>query len=98
MQGEVPRIVLPVIGTVAAWRTAARGLLAQGVRDAVWQVGDVGADLFATDPPAPTPQAPALTLPKDVVAEIETALCHADPERFARTYALLRRLQAGTLR
>ena len=98
MRGQVPRIVLPVIGTVAAWRKAARGLLAQGVADAVWQVGEGAGDLFATDAPTAMPQARALTLLKDAVDEIETALCHADPERFARAYALLRRLQEGTLR
>ena len=41
---------------------------------------------------------PALTLPKEAIAEIEAALCHPDPERFARAYGLLRRLNDGTLR
>lgn len=95
---DVPLIVLPVIGTVPAWRKAARGLLARGVPDAVWQVGDAPADLFATEPPGPVAKAPALNLPREAIAEIETALCHSAPERFARAYGLLRQLAHGTVR
>ena len=95
---DIPRVVLPVIGTVAAWRKAARGLLASGVQDAVWHVGDADGDLFATDPPKAVGNAPAFTLPKDALAEIEAALCHADPERFARAYAIVWRLRGGDLR
>ncbi len=91
-------VALPLIGTVAAWRQATRGLLAAGVPEVVWQVGDAAPDLFATLPPPPAAQAPALTLPKDAIVEVETALCHADPERFARAYDVLRRLALGKLR
>ncbi len=95
---DVPLIFLPVIGTVPAWRKAARGLLARGVPEAVWQVGDAPADLFATETAEPAGKVPALTLSRDAIAEIETALCHADPERFARAYGLLRRLADGLVR
>jgi probable DNA metabolism protein len=95
---DVPLIVLPVIGTVPAWRAAARGLLARGVPDAVWQVGTASPDLFATETADPALAATPLTLPRDAIAEIETALCHADPERFARAYLLLRRLASGAVR
>ena len=91
-------VTLPLIGTVAAWRKAARGLLASGVTEVLWQVGDAAPDLFATPAPAVVGPGPALALPKDAIAEIETALCHADPERFARAYGLLRRLAVGDLR
>ena len=91
-------VVLPVIGTVAAWRTAARALMAQGVSDVVWQVGDVAPDLFAVVDHRPTAPGPTLKLPKDAISEIETALCHADPQRFARAYTILQRLNAGTVR
>ena len=94
----VPLIVLPVIGTVPAWRKAARDFLACGVPEAVWQVGEAAADLFATEMAEPARKAAAVTLPRDAIAEIETALCHADPERFARAYGLLRRLAAGSVR
>ncbi len=36
---DITLVVLPVIGTVPAWRKAARSLLARGVSEAVWQVG-----------------------------------------------------------
>ncbi len=97
------RVALPLIGTVAAWRKAARGLIALGVTDVVWQIGEAAGDLFATDappnlgPPTLGP-VPAMTLPRAAVAEIEVALCHADPQRFARAYGLLRRLNDGSLR
>ncbi len=98
MVAGVPRVVLPVIGTVAAWRTAARGLLAQGVADVVWKVGEGAADLFAVDVASALVPPAALTLPRAAVAEMEVALCHADPQRFARAYGLLWRLNDGTLR
>lgn len=94
----VPLVVLPVIGTVPAWRKAARSLLARGVTDAVWRIGDAAPDLFATETTEPAGNPPALKLPREAIAEIETALCHADPERFARAYALLRRLAEGSVR
>ena len=92
------QITLPLIGTVAAWRKAARSLLAAGVPEVIWRVGDAAPDLFASQPAPTMAAAKALTLPKDAIAEIETALCHADPERFARGYALLRRLASDDLR
>lgn len=91
-------VTLPVIGTVAAWRRATRNLLASGVPEVVWQVGNEPADLFASLQPPPVADAPALTLPREAIVEVETALCHSDPERFARAYNLLRRLQLGQLR
>ncbi|WP_102225443.1 UdgX family uracil-DNA binding protein [Acidimangrovimonas sediminis] len=95
------RVVLPRIGTVAAWRDAARGLAGRGVpADAVlWQVGAEAPDLFAGAPaPAATGEPRAVRLPRVAVASLEAALCHSDPERFARAYALLLRLAAGDLR
>ena len=92
------RVVLPVIGTVTAWRSAARALISQGVADVVWQVGEAAPDLFAQTADLPSGTGAALTLPREAVAEIETALCHADPERFARAYSIVLRLSAGNLR
>lgn len=95
---NLPLLVLPLIGTVPAWRKAARGLLARGVPEAVWQVDDVSADLFTSESIDVATTAPGLTLPRGAITEIETALCHADPERFARAYSLLRRLADGSVR
>ncbi len=92
------QVVLPVIDTVPAWRTAARRFLASGVTDVVWHVGDATVDLFAAAAPEAVGKAPALKLPRQAVTEIETALCHRDPERFARAYGLLRRLNDGSVR
>ncbi|USI72049.1 UdgX family uracil-DNA binding protein [Sphingomonas morindae] len=83
---------------VEGWRAAARGLALAGVpADAVhWQVGDGPADLFAdAEPgvPPPAPGAEAFSVPRRFVELAETALLHADPERFARLYALLLRLR-----
>lgn len=96
-------VVLPRIGTVAAWRAEARRLAAAGVAPEAlrWTVGAREADLF-DDAPAPAaltpvPQ-PPLRLPRAALLGIETALHHSDPERFARAYGLLLRLGQGQLR
>lgn len=90
---------LPRIGAVAAWRAEARRLAASGARaeDILWTQGE-GDDLFAENtPPAPGPST-ALTLPREAVETIESALHHSDPERFARAYAIVLRLSRGALR
>ncbi len=94
------RVQLPRIGTVAAWRREARNLAAEGVppEAILWHVGDQSADLFMASPPGPTGTATTLTLPRDAVASIEKALCHSDPERFARAYGLVLRLSRRDLR
>ena len=92
------QVVLPRVGTVPAWRAEARRLAGEGVPadQVLWQVGGEAADLFAGAPT--TPGAPrALRLPRAAVEGIEEALCHSDPERFARAYAVLLRLADGTL-
>ncbi|QUS36994.1 UdgX family uracil-DNA binding protein [Falsirhodobacter algicola] len=89
------RIALPVIGTVAAWRGHVRRLAAEGVApEAVrWSVGAETPDLLDPDHPPVPPQ--RLTIARDALREIETALCHRDPERFARAHALVLRLNDG---
>ncbi|MCX7646283.1 MAG: UdgX family uracil-DNA binding protein [Rhodobacteraceae bacterium] len=93
-------VVLPVIGTVAAWREEARALARAGVpaEAVVWRVGAGAGDLFAGAPPAVSAPGRAPKLPRAAVEAIETALCHRDPERFARAYALVLRLSAGAVR
>ncbi|MCE0506542.1 UdgX family uracil-DNA binding protein [Roseivivax sp. GX 12232] len=125
------RVVLPRVGTVAAWRREARALARAGVapEDLVWSVGEAAPDLFADaagDGGAGAGDAPVagmsdglfaagdgaagaasatatpssdpsreLRLPKAAIATIEAALCHSDPERFARAYRLVLALSAG---
>ncbi|MHA6344959.1 UdgX family uracil-DNA binding protein [Roseivivax sp. CAU 1761] len=90
------QVVLPAIGTVAAWRDAARRLAGEGVapEDVLWSVGDAAPDLFAgTGAEGPGTAEPVrLTLPRAALDQIEAALCHSDPERFARGYRLVLRL------
>ncbi|SOB93930.1 TIGR03915 family putative DNA repair protein [Rhodobacter maris] len=87
------QVVLPRIGTVAAWRAEARRLAAAGVlpETVLWSVGEAAPDLFAASP-APRAASVAFRLPRVAVESIETALMHADPERFARAYVLVLRL------
>ncbi|WP_136684730.1 UdgX family uracil-DNA binding protein [Falsirhodobacter xinxiangensis] len=89
------QVVLPIIGTVAAWRTEARALAAEGIapEHVIWHRGTAPPDLFAGD--APKGQGRSLTIPRAALAEIEAALCHSDPERFARAYRLVLRLNDG---
>ncbi|WP_339114910.1 UdgX family uracil-DNA binding protein [Thioclava sp. GXIMD2076] len=92
-------IALPRIGTVAAWRETARGLAARGVpaEAVLWRVGEAAPDLFGGSA-APKGAPVTLTLPRAALSEIECALHHSDPERFARAYGLVLRLSRGALR
>ena len=90
-------VVLPRVGTVAAWRREARALAQDGVpaEAVLWSRGEGAQDLFAGAEPVAVPrEARRLSLPKAAIQTIETALCHSDPERFARAYRLILRLSA----
>jgi len=81
------------------WRTAARSLALANipVEQVSWQVGDDVGDLFAgisEAPVAPAPADAAFSVPRIFVDLAETAILHADPERFALLYAMLLRLRA----
>ncbi len=91
----IRRVALPRIGTSAAWRAEARALLAARVppEAALWSRGEAEADLFAETAPAP-PSTASATVPRAFVELAEHVVWHADPERFARLYALLVRLQS----
>ena len=92
-------ITLPLIGTVAAWRAAARRLARDGVRpeEVLWQRGEGATDLFANLAPQGATGSP-LTLPREAVTAMEGALYHSDPQRFARAYDIVLRLSQGRLR
>lgn len=91
------RIVLPEIGTVQAWRDAARRALAAGIppKELVWQRGAADTDLFGRSEAAlpDVPEGARFTVPKAFLQTVTLALWHRDPERFARAYALLWALQ-----
>ena len=82
------------------WRVAARAMAIEGVPpdQLVWRTGGELGDLLAeaTDPAPPPPPAagdPAFSVPRPFIDLARTAICHADPERFALLYALLVRLR-----
>lgn len=86
-------VILPEVGSVAAWRQEARALAAAGIRaeDVVWRIGSATGDLFAGTPPTPGPVR-QIRLSRVALSTIESALHHSDPERFARAYAAVLRL------
>ncbi|MEO1138208.1 MAG: UdgX family uracil-DNA binding protein [Pseudomonadota bacterium] len=91
-------VEIPKIGAVDVWRKSARQLLALGIAPELVHFG-TGTGLFAMTPLPTQPKAPpAVTLSKSAVQLIETALCHADPERFDRAYALIWRLKERQVR
>ena len=85
--------VIPAIGAAEAWRTAARKFLASGVPPGqiIWENEAAAPDLFADTPARGAPRTP--TAPRSFVAMANTVVWHSDPERFARLYAFLWRLQ-----
>lgn len=88
---------LPKIGSVAAWRSEARRLAAEGIaaEHVRWtQVDDT--DLFAGEAPKGPPV--EIRLSKQALFDIESSLYHRDPQRFARAYALVLRLGRGEIR
>lgn len=94
-------VSLPRIGTVDAWRNAARRLAQDGVpaEDVLWRIeGDERPDLFARPQGEPRPNGRVLKLPRAAISTLETALCHRDPERFGRAYDLVLRVSDGRLR
>jgi probable DNA metabolism protein len=92
-------IALPRLGTVAAWRDAARGLASQGVPSCAvtWAVGPAVPGLFDGLDSTPI-DAVVLRLPRAALVSIELALCHSDPQRFTRAYDMILRLSRGVLR
>ena len=88
-------VTLPTDDDPQAWRREVRTLLRECVHPdhVVWRVGGE-SDLFA-DLGEPPPQAePAkVSLPKSAVKLVETAIHHADRDRFALLYRFLWRSQ-----
>jgi probable DNA metabolism protein len=78
------------------WRDAARALARAGVppSDIVWQVGDAPVDLFGNDAVVSSASSGPLSVPRPFLDLAESAILHADPQRFALLYTLLTRLIA----
>lgn len=88
------QILLPDIGTAAAWREAARSCLAEGLSpaDISWGDGQAEPGLFDDQPVAGA--APVqMTVPRSFVELAETVCWHRAPDRFSRLYAFLWRLK-----
>lgn len=80
----------------AEWRDKARRLLAAGIApaDVVWRYGDEANGLFeAGDDMLPNVEGAIGTVPRDFLTLAQTVIQHSDPERFARLYTMLWRLQ-----
>ncbi|WP_299969087.1 UdgX family uracil-DNA binding protein [uncultured Roseobacter sp.] len=87
-------MILPRIGTAAAWRDAARGFLSAGVPPEAlrWSDGTGATGLF--DTPA---EVPAVTreirVPRSFAGLAQTVVWHSDPARFDLLYRFLWRLR-----
>jgi DNA polymerase len=86
---------LPETGVAEAWRAAARDLASRGVPgEAVeWVRGDAPASLFEADEAKAGGPVRAPKVPRGFVELARKVAHHSDPERFARLYDLLLRLQ-----
>ena len=82
----------------AGWRRVSRRLCTRGfLPDRIeWRVGNGPTGLFGDEARRSTTSGPAgtpPTAPRRFVEQAERVICHRDPERFARLYRLLWRLQ-----
>jgi len=82
-------VVLARPGDFAEWRDAARRLLAGGVapEDVSWRGAGEGASLFGDD--APPASGGAVSLPRELLAMADRAICHRDPAVPARLYRVV---------
>lgn len=78
------------------WRVAARALLRAGCPpdQVVWRDPEAEPGLFESSPALPQGDRPVKAVPPNFIALSQTAINHADPQRFALLYRLLWRLQA----
>ena len=76
-------------GDFAEWRSAARGLLANGVapEDVSWRGSAEGASLFGDQ--AVAAPAGAVSLPRELLEIAERVICHRDAEVPARLYRII---------
>lgn len=81
-----------------AWRTPARKALARGLapEEVDWHCADALPSLFGTPFPHAETEGPlpSVSVPREFIDLGRRVACHRDPERFARLYRLLWRLQS----
>ena len=82
-------VVLNEPGDFAEWRSAARGLLVDGVapEDVSWRGNDEGASLFGVEAAATTRG--AVSLPRELLEIAERVICVRDSEVPARLYRII---------
>ena len=87
------RVIMPLIGTASAWRSAARGYLSASVppEDISWGSETTQRGLF--DRPADPVPTQDITVPRRFLQLADTVVWHSDDTRFARLYSLLWRLR-----
>jgi uracil-DNA glycosylase len=90
----IVEIALPAETDFDAWRDQARRLCAEGIapENVVWTTPERGASLFAANPPENKPSG-KVRAPRRFIDLSHRVICHRDPERFARLYRVLWRLQ-----
>ncbi len=90
----IVEIALPAETDFEAWRDHARRLCAERIapEKVVWTTPERGASLFAADPPNGKPSG-KVRAPRRFIDLARRVICHRDPERFARLYRILWRLQ-----
>lgn len=80
-----------------AWRSRARDVLGQGwaPEEVHWHTPDAQPSLFGTPLADVSPGGPtkSISVPRSFMEVGRRVVCHRDPERFARLYRLLWRLQ-----
>lgn len=90
------RIALTSETDIAGWRNAARDLLLRNLSPSSveWNVAGSSGALFAQQgDPLPLKSRGEVTIARELLKEIETALLHRDSERFALAYRIVHRAQ-----
>ena len=87
------RIALASQTDIAGWREAARKLLLAGVIPARVEFNIGTETLFDEGDPIPPPGDRKPVISKELLGDIQTALLHSDPERFALAYRIVFRAQ-----
>ena len=92
---DAHRVTLKASDDFDGWRRAARDLAEAGVPASaiVWRVEGGEGDLFGVE--AEQAQAASFPVPREFINLARDVICHSDPERFARLYAMLVRLKAN---
>lgn len=80
------------------WAAQARALYQSRIKpeNVFWESPGAAKNLFGSTPRSARPAQPAIRnarVPKDFISIGKRVICHSDPERFARLYRLLWRLQ-----